>query len=48
MAKVPKNTTVYTRGPKYAAGQEVPDELLPRAPEKPKPIKKEPMPAKDK
>jgi len=43
--KVPKNTTVYTRGKKYVEGQEVPDELLPKSPEKPapqpKPVKKE-------
>jgi hypothetical protein len=40
MAKVPKKTTIYTRGPKYTEGQEVPDELLPKkAPEKPKPKK---------
>ena len=47
MAKVPKKTTIYTRGRKYTEGQEVPDELLPTAPEKkPAIVKKEP--AKDK
>jgi hypothetical protein len=32
MAKVPKGTTVYTRGPKYTEGQELPDHLMPKAP----------------
>jgi hypothetical protein len=42
MAKVPKKTTVYVGGRKYVEGQEIPDELLPKSPEKKPVIKKEP------
>lgn len=47
MAKVPKGTTVYTRGPIYKEGQEAPDEpeKEPDEPEK-KPKTKEPKKGK--